>query len=229
MDPALHLDSITVNLSGIEILRDIDFALEQGDAAWLMGPNGAGKSTLLRAIASLLPFEGDITICGHDSWRREARSCFTYAPDAPVLYEDLTLTEHAVFTSRAWGRPDAADMILSILDAFQLSDRLDELPVTHSRGMQQKLSLALAIGLRTPLLLLDEPFDGLDRNAQPILTELLLDRADAGGAILITTHQESHIHQFTARRDVRVLELVEGRLDSDSILTRDAIHKEKHP
>ena len=229
MDPVLHLESVSVNLSGTEILRDIDFTLDQGDAAWLMGPNGAGKSTLLRAIASQLPFKGDITVCGHDSWRREARSYFTYAPDAPVLYEDLTLTEHAVFTSRAWGRPDATDTILSILDAFQLSDRLDELPVTHSRGMQQKLSLALAIGISTPLLLLDEPYDGLDRKAQPILTDLLLDRADAGGAILITTHQESHIHQFTTRRDVRVLELVDGRLDSDSILTRDAVHKEKHP
>ena len=212
----LTLDEVSVTLGGVPILQDISFELQPGEVAWLVGPNGAGKSTLLRAVASLLPFSGDIAIDGFDNFRREARASFAYAPDAPVLYEDLTLTEHAVFTSRAWGRSDAEKRILDLLETFALSDRLDEYPVTHSRGMQQKLSLALAIGLGTPLLMLDEPYDGLDRRAQPILTELLLAHAAAGGAVLVTTHQESQIRPFSAVREVRVLEILEGILETDS-------------
>jgi ABC-2 type transport system ATP-binding protein len=220
MDQVLNVDSLSVTLGGIPILRNISFSLERGDIAWLIGPNGAGKSTLLRAVASLLPFEGDISIGGFDSYQRAARSCFTYAADVPVLYEDLTLGEQAIFASRAWGRPESITAIHEILRAFQLTDRLDEFPVTHSRGMQQKLSLALAIGVGTPLLMLDEPYDGLDRRAQPILTELLLRHADTGGAVLVTTHQEHQIDPFLGARSVRVLELEDGTLGGDSAMPR---------
>lgn len=226
MNPILDLDSICVTLGGIPILRNITCTLRAGDVTWLVGPNGAGKSTLLRAIASLLPFDGDITICGHDSFRRESRTCFAYAPDAPVLYEDLTLAEHAVFVSRAWGRPEAEERILRILEEFNLSDHLDEFPVTHSRGMQQKLSLALAIGLQTPLLMLDEPYDGLDREAQPILTELLHSHAGNNRAVLITTHQESQIDLFRAKWIVRMLEIQNGQLKDESVLGGDDSNRE---
>ncbi len=222
IDPSvLSLEQVSVTLGGVPILRDISFALEPGEVAWLVGPNGAGKSTLLRTVASLLPADGDISICGYDNFRREARTCFAYAPDAPVLYEDLTLAEHAVFTSRAWGRPEAEARIMELLETFVLSDRLEEYPTTHSRGMQQKLSLALAIGLQTPLLMLDEPYDGLDRRAQPILTDLLLEHAAGGGAVLVTTHQESQIRPFSAVREVRVLEILDGILETDSRMERD--------
>jgi len=215
-DRILTLDSLSVTLGGIPILRDISFSVGQGDIAWLVGSNGVGKSTLLRAVAALLPYDGDVAICGFDAWRREARSCFTYSPDAPVLYEDLTLSEHAIFASRAWGRPEAEERILAILDAFQLADRLVEFPVTHSRGMQQKLSLALAIGIQPSLVMLDEPYDGLDRLAQPILTDLLLDFTGHGGTVLITTHQENQITPFTQVRKIHHLELIDGQLADDS-------------
>ncbi len=214
-DRILTLDSLSVTLGGIPILRDISFSIGKGDIAWLFGPNGAGKSTLLRAVAQLLPHDGDVTICGFDAFRREARSCFTFAPDAPVLYEDLTLREHALFVSRAWGRPETEENILAILDTFQLTDRIDEFPVTHSRGMQQKLSLALAIGLCPPLVMLDEPYDGLDRQARPSLSDLLLDFTGRGGTVLITTHQENQIVPFREARTVQFLELMDGSLVDD--------------
>jgi len=84
--------------------------------------------------------------------------------------------------------------------------------------MQQKLSLALAIGIRPPLVMLDEPFDGLDRQAQPILSDLLIDLTDHGGTVLITTHQENQIAPFRETRTVQFLELLNGTLADDSVL-----------
>ena len=205
--PVLTLEDVSVRLSGAVILESVSFTLQAGDLAWLAGANGAGKSTLLRAVAGLLPHNGDISIRGHRPRSLAAKASFVYVPDVAALYEDLTLREHAVFTARVYAQQGAEARALGWLDAFSLTRFLGESPSRHSRGMRQKLALALALGLETPLLMLDEPFNALDVEAQAVLKDALGARAAAGGAVLLTAHQ-------TTLSGARVLRLEGGKLTS---------------
>jgi len=207
-DAPLHADNVTVRLGGTPIISEANLRLEAGDLALLTGPNGAGKSTFLRALVNLLPSDGDIYLSGLRPGNPAARSRFTYVPDEAALYEDLTLEEHTYFTALIYGQAGAAERMRSWLELFGLQERLGEYPTTHSRGMRQKLALALALGLDTPLQVLDEPFNGLDAEAQQHLGEALKERCAAGGAVLLTGHQ----NELQANLDARVLHLSGGQL-----------------
>ena len=206
--PVLVATGVGVRLGGTHILEAVDLSVAPGDLVLLVGPNGAGKSTLLRALVGLLPSSGDVRIAGSLPATDAARAAFAYAPDEPALYEDLTLAEHARFTAALYQRPEAEATALAWLDAFDLGDKLAEVPGSHSRGMRQKLGLALALGLGMPLTLLDEPFNGLDADAQATLRAGLVERAAAGGAIVLTGHQQER----PAALGARVLALRGGRV-----------------
>ena len=171
---------VGVRLGGVAILEAVDLSVAPGDLLLLVGPNGAGKSTLLRALVGLLPSSGDVRIAGRLPATDAARATFAYAPDEPALHEDLTLAEHARFTAALYLRPKVEAATLAWLQAFDLGEKLAEVPGSHSRGMRQKLGLALALGLGMPLTLLDEPFNGLDSDAQATLRAGLVEGAAAG-------------------------------------------------
>ena len=204
--PVLHVDEVSVRLGGAVVLESVSFTLRAGELAWLAGANGAGKSTLLRAVAGLLPHGGDVFVLGHRPRSLAAKKAFVYVPDVAALYEDLTLREHAVFTARVYALPEAEARILAWLESFSLNRSLDESPSRHSRGMRQKLALALALGLDTSLLMLDEPFNALDVEAQEVLRTALEARAAAGGAVLLSAHGAA----LTGARELR---LEGGRLE----------------
>ncbi len=199
----LSLRGVAVRLGGVAIVEEFDLRLAPGDLVLLTGPNGAGKSTLLRAIAGLLPYSGDIEVGGRYPNSPAARELAVFVPDEPALYEDLTLAEHARFTAILYADPDSDTRCRHWLERFGLGGKLDEFPGTHSRGMRQKLSLSLALGLRPPLLMLDEPFNGLDRDAQENLAAGLFELCAAGGAVLLTGHQL----ELAGRLEARVVEL----------------------
>lgn len=208
--PATLLDAsaVTVRLGGVNIVEDVTFQVTPGDLVLLTGANGAGKSTLLRALVGLLPASGDIAIAGRPPASLDARRSFVFTPDEPALYEDLTLAEHGHFTALVYARPEAEERSIAWLGRFDLEGRVGEFPGTHSRGMRQKLALALALGLEMPLTLLDEPFNGLDLEAQQVLAEGLAARTRAGGAVLLTGHQP----ELAGALNARVLSLQGGRL-----------------
>jgi ABC-2 type transport system ATP-binding protein len=208
----LEVADLVVDLGGVRILDGLDIDVLPGEFAWLSGPNGAGKSTFLRAIAGLIPWRGTIRIGGDEPFDTAARARFVYAPDQPVLYEDLTLAEHAFFMSRIYHQPEAEEQILGLLAGFLLEDRLEAMPPTLSRGMQQKLALALALGLRVDLYLLDEPYDGLDARARPVLGEAMAQRVEEGRSVLVTTHVGAQIDELRAHHEVRRIEMEDGRL-----------------
>ena len=185
----LRVERLGVTLAGRAVLEDVSFCVRAGELVWLTGPNGAGKSTLMRAVCGLLPSRGDAWISGAPAGSRAARAAFAFVPDEPALYEDLTLHEHATFVGLAYARADVTSRVLGWLERFGLRDFVDEFPATHSRGMRQKLSLSLALGLDVPLLLLDEPFNGLDANAQAMLIEGLGAVLAAGTAVMLSAHQ----------------------------------------
>ncbi len=204
----LSVNDLTVRLAGTTIVEEATFRLKAGELALLIGPNGAGKSTLLRALVGLLPSSGDIELMGRPNRSMSARANFVFSPDDPALYEDLTLREHARFTALVYQRPEADERAILLLERFGLAQRLDEFPGTHSRGMRQKLALSLALSLELPLTMLDEPFNGLDIEAQELLAKALRQRAKDGGAVLLTGHQQ----ELGALLEARQLKLVDGRL-----------------
>lgn len=209
-DALLSAREVTIRLGGVAIVEAVDLTLVPGDLVLLTGPNGAGKSTLLRSLVGLLPSSGDIEIAGRYPASVEARTKFVFVPDEPALYEDLTLTEHARFNALIYQRPEAEQRTLAWLTEFGLEAKLDEFPGTHSRGMRQKLALALALGLEMPLTFLDEPFNGLDIDSQELLAAGLARRADDGGAVLLTGHQR----ELGTLLGARVLELRDGKVST---------------
>ncbi len=206
--PVLSVEGLSVRLGGVEIVHDSDLRLSAGDLTLLTGPNGAGKSTFLRAIVGLVPASGDVEIAGRPPATLSGRAAFVFVPDEAALYEDLTLAEHAFLNAALYREPEAEARALDLLEGFGLESRLGEYPGTHSRGMRQKLSISLAIALERPLTLLDEPFNGLDLEAQERLASLLKRRCEEGGAVLLTGHQRD----LAGLLDAKVVEVVDGRL-----------------
>nr|MDQ3397451.1 ABC transporter ATP-binding protein [Deinococcota bacterium] len=197
--PVLELKAVKVTLGRVAIISGVSLTLGEGEFVWLSGPNGAGKSTLLRAVVGLLPYDGDIEICGHAPRSLRARAAFAYLPDEAVLYEDLSLAEHVTFTTLVYRQKEREGAVIDWLERFRLRDRLSESPSTHSRGMRQKLVLSLALGLDLPLLLLDEPYNGLDVEAQEELSRGLKERVARGGTVLLSAHQAEVTRGLGAR------------------------------
>jgi len=168
----------------------LDLEVGSGEVVMLVGPNGAGKSTFLAMASGLLePSEGAITVAGSPVGSIAARAATSYLPDAPVLYDDLSVWEHLEYVARMHSTVEWQDYADDLLEMFNLTDRADDLPSTFSRGLRQKT--ALIVGLIRPftLLLVDEPFAGLDRPGQEMLVEVLADVAEQGAAVVVSTHQ----------------------------------------
>ncbi|CAN5742548.1 ABC transporter ATP-binding protein [soil metagenome] len=199
-EPLLDVRGLRVALSGAVILDGVDLILRPGELAWLEGPNGAGKTTLLRALAGLISADGEVRVVGATAGTSAARAQLRLVPDIAPLYEDLTVREHAEFLGRVSGRRDADAQATRWCETFGLSEQFDQYPGTLSRGMRQKLALAVALGGAPPLLLLDEPFNALDADAQEHLLAGLVAHAAEGGAALLSGHQQDVADRWPGRR-----------------------------
>lgn len=171
-------------------LMSLDLEVSAGELVALVGANGAGKTTFLEAAAGLLtPGYGKIEICGFPAGSLEARAAVSYVPDAPVLYEDLSLNEHLEYIARIHGVDDWKGRGSRLLKRLDLAEWGDNLPTQFSRGMRQKASLAIGFVRPFRLLLADEPFDGLDPVGRGVLVELLQESCDSGAAVVVSTHR----------------------------------------
>lgn len=189
-EPVLVTDQLAKDYGDGHGLEPLDLEVRPGEVVMLVGPNGAGKSTLLSMVAGLLESTGGrVTVAGAEVGAVEARAATSFLPDAPVLYDDLSLWEHLEYVARMHATPDWEDYAQDLLEMFELSDRADDLPATFSRGLRQKS--AIAVGLIRPfrLLLVDEPFAGLDRPGQETFVDVIADVAEQGAAVVVSTHQ----------------------------------------
>ncbi len=196
-------------------LAGIDLSVECGEIVAIVGPNGAGKTTLLRVLATLArPTSGTACIARHDLAHagEEVRRCIGFLSHRTLLYEDLSAEQNLRFYARLYDLPDAADRIAAVLDRVGLSRRRDELVRNLSRGMQQRLALARTVLHGPEVLLLDEPYTGLDPNAVQMLTDLLLELAREGRTVLLTTHNLERALEVGQRLVV----LTKGRLVYDA-------------
>jgi heme exporter protein A len=181
--------------------------LAAGDCRLLLGPNGAGKSTLLRVLAGLLrPHAGSVHIEGRRLSAEEPgiRGRIGFVSHQSFLYDDLTLEENLVFAARlqAVSHPGAA--AARALDAADLADRSRARPRDLSRGMLQRAAIARALVHDPAVLLLDEPFTGLDAPSADRLRGRLLAERAAGRALLVVSHQPAEVWEVAT--EVGVLE-----------------------
>ena len=173
------------------VLNDIHIGAKKGELLTILGPNGAGKTTLIRILATLLkPSSGKATIFNLDlqSDANTIRQHLGILSHKTYLYGNLTARENLDFYGKLYKVANLNSRIDTLLERVGLSGRADDLVRNFSRGMQQRLALARAIIHRPAILLLDEPYAGLDQNAGEILSQQLEQLLDDECTILMTTH-----------------------------------------
>lgn len=191
----IRLDAVVKQYGLVPVLRGVNLHVREGEFVTLVGPNGAGKSTLMAIVATLLrPTAGEVRVGG---WQlpegadRIRRHIGLVSHNA-LLYRDLTAAENLAFFARLYRLPDAETRILDALRKVGLFARQRDAVGTFSRGMIQRLTIARATLHEPDVLLLDEPYTGLDQEASHLLDELLREEAARGRTILMITHDLGH-------------------------------------
>lgn len=189
----------------------LDLAVAEGERVAVVGHNGSGKTTLMRLLAGLAePTSGDAWVFGHRAGSLDARRDVAYVGDQPTFYDDLSLRQHLVFVGGLYGDTPTVHHHDHLLEVLGLAARADDLPTRFSRGLRQKAALAVALARPFRLLLIDEPFVGLDATGRRALLGLLDDASDRGVTVITATHDRELA--ATARR---LVVLGEGRLTHD--------------
>jgi len=217
---ALTADGLTKAYDDLVALHPLDLEVRVGESVALIGHNGSGKSTLLRMAAGLLdPTSGDLEIAGFEVGEVEARATTSFLPDDPVLYDDLSLREHVEYISRLHGGDGWDGYAATLCERLGLGPRIDDLPSRFSRGLRQKTSIVLALARPFSLLLVDEPFVGLDQPGKVVLLELLDEVHEDGAATLVATHDPAYVDRVDrsiALRDGSVV--FDGQASVDQVL-----------
>ncbi|UOQ95427.1 ABC transporter ATP-binding protein [Halobacillus shinanisalinarum] len=167
----------------------------------MVGHNGAGKSTLIKSIIGFQEkTTGTISINEIDQDERffEYKQHFSYIPEEPLLLSELTVYQHFQLYQKSYHIPEETFLkrVREYTEAFELSGKLDEYPESLSKGMRQKAQTICALLPDVPLLLIDEPFMGLDVYAGAYLEKVLLERREDGVSILLTTHQLEKVREL---------------------------------
>jgi len=208
-DAVVAVDHVARWFGNVVAVNDISFALGPG-LTGLLGPNGAGKSTLLHLLAGLLqPSAGAVRIAGEHAWGNPA----TYrrlglVPEREAVHDYLTGREFVLLNARLQDLPDVPAAVARAIDTVDLAAAADRPIGTYSKGMRQRIKLAGALVHDPPILLLDEPFNGMDPRQRLHMMDLLRAMAAAGRTILFS----SHILEEVERLADSVLVIYAGRL-----------------
>jgi heme exporter protein A len=213
-EPAVLVRGLHKAYGAVEALSGLDLRVEPGVFLTIFGPNGAGKTTLMKVLATLIrPTEGSALVGGKDVVRDAAavRKRVGVISHNTYLYAQLTAIENLVFYARMYGLRAGRERALALLAKMDLTKRMHDRVATYSRGMQQRLSVARALLHDPELLLLDEPYTGLDQHASRVLAEVLEALRDGTRTVIMTTH---NLQEGLAGCD-RAAILVEGQLVFD--------------
>jgi len=207
MTTVLKVDGVSRSFDGRQVLKDVSFAVSGGRMTGFVGANGAGKTTTMRIILGVLAADsGDVTLAG-EPLTRAIRQRFGYMPEERGLYPKMTIAEQVVYLGQLHGlsRATATERTTRLLDRLGLGERAGEKLEKLSLGNQQRAQVAAALVHDPEVLVLDEPFSGLDPLAVEVMVGVLRERAAAGVPVLFSSHQ---------------LELVE-RLCDDLVIIAD--------
>ncbi len=191
----IHVRGLVKNYGLNTALRGVHLNVSAGEFVTLVGPNGAGKSTLLRIIATLLkPTEGEVSVGGWSfpQYAARVRQHIGLVSHQALLYQDLTAAENLSFFARLYQLEDAEQEVDAALKRVGLYARQRDPVSSFSRGMVQRLTIARATLHKPDVLLLDEPYTGLDHEASELLDRLLQQESENGRTILMITHDLTH-------------------------------------
>jgi ABC-2 type transport system ATP-binding protein len=217
----LELCNVTKRYSATIAVKDVSFSARRGEVTGYLGPNGSGKSTTLKMITGLLdPTEGRILFDGRPiqfdpiAWRQR----LGYVPEEPQLYPHLTGAEYLEMVGQLRGLPERtlAGKIDGFLRLLALHDDRHVPISSYSKGMRQKVLLAAALLHNPDLVVLDEPFSGLDVNSALVLRELIRELAARGKAVLFSSHELETVERVSAR----VVILHKGRVVANDSIDR---------
>ncbi len=187
----VRLQGVTKRFAHVWALRGIDLELQRGRCLGIFGANGAGKTTLLNILSTLTrPSSGQVTIAGYDAAREadKIRPRLGVLGHRTYLYGDLTASENLQFYGRLFGVPNHHSRSQELIHSVGLDPDSSQRVRTFSRGMQQRLAIARVLLHEPELLLLDEPYTGLDQQAVGRLQELLQDLQANVRTIILSTH-----------------------------------------
>ncbi|MDQ1426461.1 MAG: type transport system ATP-binding protein [Acidimicrobiaceae bacterium] len=209
MTTAFSATALSKNYGELVALAPLDLSIASGESIVLIGHNGSGKTTLLRMASGLLePSDGTVTLLGHPAGSIEARAVVSYLSDSPTFYEDLSVWEHLEYVAGLHGVPDWDQRAADLLGHLGLYERADDLPNRFSRGLRQKASIAIAFIRPFEVLLVDEPFVGLDANGKQALLDLLDEARTDGATLVVATHELAfvdRVERCVALRDGNVV------------------------
>lgn len=189
-DAAITARRLVKRFGPVIALAGIDLDVPRGTVLAVLGPNGAGKSTLLRLLAGLArPTSGSLRVGEAGGDRRRARGRVGYVAHATFLYPALTARENLVFAARLYGVPDPGARADALLAQLSLADVAHRPAGGFSRGMAQRLAIGRALVHGPEVVLLDEPYTGLDRAAAGTLTAEIRRLREGGRTLLLVTHE----------------------------------------
>lgn len=186
------------------VLRNIHIEVRPGELVGLIGLNGAGKSTLMKHVIGLLrPHQGKVEVCGHalETGNEAYRASFTFVPETPVLYDELSVWEHLEWTAMAYGVEEKTfyRRAEQLLERFRMSKERAKFAGHLSKGMRQKVMLMCAFIAKPPLYIVDEPFLGLDPLAIHALLEQMKEEKMAGSGLIVSSHMLSMMESYCDR------------------------------
>ena len=209
----LNIEHLTKRYGDKVAVDDLSLRIRPGELYGFIGHNGAGKTTTLKSVAGILPFDrGEITING-DSIRRDPVKCkrqLAYIPDNPDLYDFMSGIKYLNFVADIFGIPAAErqEKIRKYAGLLELTDDLAQPISAYSHGMKHKLSVVAAWMHAPKLIVMDEPFVGLDPKASHLLKQMMREHCDGGGAIFFSTH----VLEVAERLCDKVAVIKQGRL-----------------
>ena len=209
MGDAIVLEQLTKTFGEKVAVRDLDLTVPEGALYGVIGPNGAGKTTMIRIILSILFADrGELRVLGRAS-ALQAKDRIGYLPEERGLYKKMRVGDFLVYMARLKGLdgPDLEARVATWLERVGLGDVRDKPCEELSKGMQQKAQFIAAVIHRPDLLILDEPFSGLDPVNQRLLRDLVLEEHRRGATVLFSTHIMTHAEQLCEQ----VVMIHEGR------------------
>jgi ABC-type multidrug transport system, ATPase component len=189
----IEIKGLTKSFGTKEVLHGIDLTIQNGELFGFIGHNGAGKTTTIRAMVGILDFEeGSITINGKSikDQAKEVKKELAYIPDNPDLYPNLTGEKYLNFIADIFevNTETRTTLIKKYADEFELTANLGDIISSYSHGMRQKLALISAFIHNPKVLILDEPFVGLDPKASHTLKNMMRELCEQGGIVFFSTH-----------------------------------------
>ena len=200
----IHFQTLTKRFGDKVAVRALELEIPRGEFFCFLGPNGAGKTTSIKMLTGLLrPTEGRVTVGGHDLQDEAiaAKRLLGYIPDHPFLYDKLTGREFMRFVAGIYQLPEDGldDDIDALLETFRILHAADQLVEGYSHGMRQKLSFASCFLHRPEVVVVDEPWVGLDPHSMREVKHYLRQRANEGLTIFMSTHTLSIAEEMADR------------------------------